>query len=155
MKRERIILFGILVLLSLASISAILTHGNGITIDTSTTTINQTILNNTYYINGSNINASSFSTQCSGTDKVINVTYSNFTGLFTVVCDTDVSGAGGLTWEEIINGTVYLSNNTYGFYNTSTQIWNIIDNGTFLKTFIESDPKAYNGTLAYLSQILS
>ena len=37
----------------------------------------------------------------------------------------------------------------FGYYNTSVQIWGIIDNGTFLKSYTETDPRAYNGTLAY------
>src|SRR3990167_3814544 len=67
-------------LMNFSFISAILTHGDSVNIDTSTT-------NN--YFNGSNINLTT--TTCSGTDKVSAI--NNATG--AVTCSTDQTSAGG------------------------------------------------------------
>ena len=68
----------------------------------------KTINQNFFNVTGSNINASSI--DCS--PDFLN-SYDNFTGLFTC------TGVGGLTWSDIINGTIYLSNNTYTFWNST------------------------------------
>ena len=125
-----VLLFGNLLFLS-AKVGYNLEEG--VNIDTSTSVIN--ISNITNYINGSNINASSFSSQCSGTDKVINVTYSNFSGLFTVVCALDETTTGG---EPLWSANYTLFNST----------WSSTFNTTY-NTF------AYNQTIPAINQILS
>lgn len=81
MKKSYIFLFS-LVILSLSFSSAVLIGGdqNGISV--------RTVNSNVYYVNGSNINATSII--CSGTDKIS--AYNNATGVFT--CTVDSGGAG-------------------------------------------------------------
>ena len=96
------------------------------------------INNNTYYVNGSNINLTS--TTCAGTDKVSAI--DNATGVVT--CSADSTG-GGLTWSNVVNGTTYLSINPFGFYNSTNPSpetnWN--DNFTKYNTTWSS---TYNST---------
>lgn len=105
-----------------------------------TSNVNQTILNNAYYINGSNINASSIT--CSGTDKFS--AYNNFTGVFT--CTTDETSAGG--GEPLWSANYTLFNSTWSsiFNQTYNDAWKYVTNNSFYP--YTSNPFGYLNTSA-------
>src|SRR3989344_35415 len=80
-----------------------------------------------------------------------NVTASKFVGDGSLLTNLPTGNEGEPLWSA--NYTAFNTTWSTDTWNTSAQIWTAIDNGTFLKSYTESDSKAYNGTLAYNSSL--